>query len=175
MPPEFQLQDDLGYINFYLESLEGRDNRKRLFETKLLIVGKGNVGKTTLMKTLRNPKFDVEMGKEETTHGINIASFDKNIMFPSKKPFYNKFEDFDSLCSVVREGLELEYAPIFIPIKQQKYLLPGEGSYDDFLVELRLSDEPYDPFFDNYYNFSKNVKINICQSGNSAIKVVKPG
>jgi len=43
-----------------------------LHQCKLLIVGPGEVGKTTLMKKLKDPDFHVQPGLEPTTHGINI-------------------------------------------------------------------------------------------------------
>ncbi len=41
-------------------------------ESKLLLVGSGDVGKTTLMKKLKDNKFVVVPGKEDTTRGIDI-------------------------------------------------------------------------------------------------------
>jgi small GTP-binding protein len=46
-----------------------------LLQAKLLFVGSGEVGKTTLMRTLTEPGFQLkkrDIGKEETTHGIRI-------------------------------------------------------------------------------------------------------
>jgi len=43
-----------------------------LLESKLLIVGGGEVGKTTLMRKLLDNDFIVEPGQEPTTHGIKI-------------------------------------------------------------------------------------------------------
>lgn len=48
----------------------------RLLQSKLLIVGNGEVGKTTLMKKLENLDFQVEVGKEKSTHGINIVPWE---------------------------------------------------------------------------------------------------
>ncbi|MDQ1354075.1 MAG: internalin, partial [Acidobacteriota bacterium] len=43
-----------------------------LLESKLLIVGGGEVGKTSLMRKLLDNDFVVEPGREPTTHGIKI-------------------------------------------------------------------------------------------------------
>ncbi|MCP4151664.1 MAG: hypothetical protein GY757_28230 [bacterium] len=46
-----------------------------LLQAKLLLVGSGEVGKTTLMRTLTEPDFQLKedyIGKEPTTHGIRI-------------------------------------------------------------------------------------------------------
>jgi len=53
----------------------------RLLHSKLLIVGNGEVGKTTLMKKLKDNNFKVEVGKEETTHGINIVPWELQCPF----------------------------------------------------------------------------------------------
>ena len=53
----------------YLESVWG-DNLRPLAETKLLVVGQGSVGKTSLVKRLTNGEFDPG---ENKTEGIAIA------------------------------------------------------------------------------------------------------
>lgn len=55
-----------------------------LLQCKILIVGNGEVGKTTLMKKLKDPSFQVELGKEETTHGINISPWELNCRFDNE-------------------------------------------------------------------------------------------
>jgi len=51
-------------------------------ESKLLLVGSGNVGKTTLMKKLHDNNFKVEPGKEDTTRGIDIQPWQLTCPFP---------------------------------------------------------------------------------------------
>ena len=53
----------------------------RLLHAKLLIVGNGEVGKTTLMKKLKNNQFKVKIGKEPGTHGINIVPWELTCRF----------------------------------------------------------------------------------------------
>jgi internalin A len=53
----------------------------RLLHAKLLIVGNGEVGKTTLMKKLKNNNFKVKIGKEPGTHGINILPWELTCRF----------------------------------------------------------------------------------------------
>src|SRR5690606_38513350 len=97
LPIEISSSNDLSYIVYYFEGLRGRDNRGKLFETKLLLVGKGNVGKTTLMKVFQNNKFKVEVGKEKTTHGINVQSVKRDVFFPAKMPYYDRFLDMENI------------------------------------------------------------------------------
>jgi small GTP-binding protein len=53
-----------------------------LLECKIFLVGSGNVGKTTLMKKLKDGHFIVEPGKEETTRGVDIQSWQLSCPFP---------------------------------------------------------------------------------------------
>ncbi len=54
-----------------------------LLQCKLLIVGHGEVGKTTLMKKLIDPNHIVEPGQEPTTHGIHIEPWQITVPFPN--------------------------------------------------------------------------------------------
>jgi len=56
-----------------------------LLQCKLLLVGGGEVGKTTLMKKLKDPSFTVIPGREETTHGINIIPWQVPCRFSKQK------------------------------------------------------------------------------------------
>jgi len=51
-------------------------------ESKVLLVGSGDVGKTTLMKKLKNNRFKVKQGKEDTTRGIDIQPWQLSCPFP---------------------------------------------------------------------------------------------
>jgi internalin A len=53
-----------------------------LLESKLLLVGSGDVGKTTLMKKLKDNDFVVVPGKEDTTRGIDIQPWQLSCPFP---------------------------------------------------------------------------------------------
>jgi Leucine-rich repeat (LRR) protein len=58
-------------LKAYLRSLE--QNAEPLYEAKLVLVGEGNVGKTTLLKALKNEKGAGAPKKDErTTHGVEI-------------------------------------------------------------------------------------------------------
>jgi internalin A len=51
-------------------------------ESKLLLVGSGDVGKTTIMKKLKDNDFVVVPGKEDTTRGIDIQPWLLSCPFP---------------------------------------------------------------------------------------------
>ncbi len=53
----------------------------QLLHAKLLIVGNGEVGKTTLMKKLKDNQFKVKLGEEPSTHGINIVPWELSCRF----------------------------------------------------------------------------------------------
>jgi small GTP-binding protein len=65
-PMEIMEQGEIA-IKVYLESLEGK--KRVLNEVKMLLVGDGGAGKTSLVKRLIGEEFDKN---EPQTHGINI-------------------------------------------------------------------------------------------------------
>jgi len=69
----------LDEVKAYLRSLE--EETEELYEAKLLLVGEGDVGKTTLMKamTKRKPREG-----EPTTHGVNIDIHSLRVPHPEK-------------------------------------------------------------------------------------------
>ncbi|MGE5340440.1 MAG: leucine-rich repeat domain-containing protein [Candidatus Omnitrophota bacterium] len=69
-PPVEIVKQGTAAVRNYFEQLDL--GSRMLLESKLLIVGSGEVGKTTLMRKLLDNKFIVKPGEEETTHGIHI-------------------------------------------------------------------------------------------------------
>ena len=59
-------------LRSYLGSLEEPDQREELYEAKLVFVGEGGVGKTTLLKAMAGREGDEPKEGEPTTHGVNI-------------------------------------------------------------------------------------------------------
>ncbi len=57
-------------VKAYLRSLE--QNAEPLYEAKLVLVGEGNVGKTTLLKALKGIADEAPREHEPTTHGVEI-------------------------------------------------------------------------------------------------------
>jgi internalin A len=74
-------QAGLPALRAYLRSLEEPAKREELYEAKLVLVGEGGVGKTTLLKALtgREPRSD-----EPTTHGVKIDIQAMRLPHPEK-------------------------------------------------------------------------------------------
>ena len=70
--PALQSAYDQGLpaVKAYLRSLE--QNAEPLYEAKLVLVGEGNVGKTTLLKALKGKEGAAPQEHEPTTHGVEI-------------------------------------------------------------------------------------------------------
>ncbi|NIM17826.1 MAG: hypothetical protein GTO45_38105 [Candidatus Aminicenantes bacterium] len=79
-PPEEIVKKGNDAVKNYFDEIE---RASVLFlESKLLLVGSGDVGKTTLMKKLKNKHFKVVPGKEDTTRGIDIQPWQLPCPFP---------------------------------------------------------------------------------------------
>jgi GTPase SAR1 family protein len=65
----------------YLRSLE---NAEPLYEAKLVLVGEGNVGKTTLLKALKGKAGATPQEHEPTTHGVEIDIHGLRLPHPAK-------------------------------------------------------------------------------------------
>jgi len=81
-PPVEVVKQGTNAVRNYFKELEKES--VSLLQCKLLIVGNGEVGKTTLMKKLIDNNFGVEWGKEETTHGIHIQPWPLKIQFKDR-------------------------------------------------------------------------------------------
>ena len=66
----------------YLRSLEG--NAESLYEAKLVLIGEGNVGKTTLLKALKGKAGAAPQEHEPTTHGVEIDIHGLRLPHPAK-------------------------------------------------------------------------------------------
>ncbi|MCC5665284.1 leucine-rich repeat domain-containing protein [Nostoc sp. CHAB 5784] len=69
-PPEIVEQGTQAILTYLRERLEGSQQQ---WVSKLLVVGEGGVGKTSLLRALRGEEFDTQ---ESTTHGIEIKSLE---------------------------------------------------------------------------------------------------
>jgi GTPase SAR1 family protein len=72
----------LDAVKAYLRSLE--QNAEPLYEAKLVLVGEGNVGKTTLLKALKGKQGEAPQEHEPTTHGVEIDIHGLRLPHPAK-------------------------------------------------------------------------------------------
>ncbi|MCB9317056.1 MAG: hypothetical protein H6569_13030 [Lewinellaceae bacterium] len=70
-PPREIVEQGNKAILRYWEQIE-KQGAETLNEAKLIIVGEGKTGKTTLFNKLINPAFDLEKNPTDETHGINV-------------------------------------------------------------------------------------------------------
>lgn len=68
--PDEILEKGVDAIRNYLRSKAEADTEDFLYEAKMVMVGRGNVGKTVLTKRLTNPDYALSASK--TTHGISV-------------------------------------------------------------------------------------------------------
>ncbi len=68
--PDSIVEDGLDSIRNYLQSKIEADSEEYLYEAKMVVVGRGDVGKTVLTKKLINPKYSLD--ESDTTVGIDV-------------------------------------------------------------------------------------------------------
>jgi GTPase SAR1 family protein len=69
-------------VKAYLRSLE--QNAEPIYEAKLVLVGEGNVGKTTLLKALKGKAGEAPQEHEPTTHGVEIDIHGLRLLHPTQ-------------------------------------------------------------------------------------------
>ena len=130
---------DIRYLQDFLK-LNIYTEKERLYETKLIFVGKGEVGKTTLMKVIKDDAININCGTEETTHGINIDSMELDVFFPARPPHYT-------------HHYEMEYV---YQVFDQEDIENYEFEYD-----YRINDKYYSRFLDTFQNYCEEDQIEI--------------
>jgi len=85
-------QSGLDELKAYLRSIQEPDQREEFYEAKLVLVGEGGVGKTTLLKALtgKDPQTN-----ESTTHGVDIAIQALHLPHPQKENVEIKLNAWD--------------------------------------------------------------------------------
>ncbi len=71
-PPVEVVKEGKAAVINYFKELEKELGFVRFMHAKVLLVGQGDVGKTTLMKKILDPDYTVKPGTENTTEGIEI-------------------------------------------------------------------------------------------------------
>jgi len=117
-PPEV---GRLGLANIldYFRQLQS-EGEAYLYEAKLLIVGEGGAGKTTLAKKIADPKYQLQ--REDSTKGIEVLKW--NFPFRSDKTFQVNVWDFG--------GQEIYHATHqFFLTKRSLYILVADTRKED--------------------------------------------
>jgi internalin A len=137
LPPEIRRKEDLEILSFYRQQYE--QSIDRLYEAKLLIVGEGGAGKTTLAKKIQNSAYQLQPD-ENSTEGIDVIRWH----FPLKngKEFRVNIWDFG--------GQEIYHATHqFFLTKRSLYALVADSRKEDTdfyywlnVVELLSENSP---------------------------------
>ncbi|EIJ42935.1 Leucine Rich Repeat (LRR)-containing protein [Beggiatoa alba B18LD] len=126
-PPIEQLEPEgtSGEVNLlrvrnYLRQLK-EDGQDYLYEAKLLIVGEGEAGKTSLMRKITDPTYQLPEERIESTEGIDVVRYE----FPYKeRQFQVNIWDFG--------GQEIYHATHqFFLTKRALYLLVADNRKED--------------------------------------------
>ncbi len=82
----------LASVFTYLQSLSEEEDSVALYEAKLVLIGEGNVGKTSLLKAMKGeePRKD-----EETTHGMSVDIDAFRVSHPTLKDVRVQFNTWD--------------------------------------------------------------------------------
>ena len=71
-PPVEIVKQGTAAILRYFEQIAAQDGTEKLFEAKIIIVGEGETGKTTLFEKMKDENHDPVKKPTGETHGINI-------------------------------------------------------------------------------------------------------
>jgi internalin A len=124
VPPEVLKQGGLAVRNYYRQRLEANTNY--IYEAKLLIIGEGGAGKTSLANKLIDSSYTLKLegssNSEKSTEGIDVLRLD--FEHPSGNPFYINLWDFG--------GQEIYHATHqFFLTKRSLYLLVADTRQDN--------------------------------------------
>ena len=130
-PPKNVWKAGIDSIRNYYKELESAPTEEFLYEAKMVMIGRGESGKTVLTKKLTNPNFHFNP-KEPTTKGISVLKNPFNLMMTglNNSDTY-KFNIWDF-------GGQTKYdlAHQFFITKKSIYLLLTEARHEDNYLEF---------------------------------------
>ena len=137
-PPPEVVEQGIAAIRDYFRQLEA-EGVDYLYQAKLLIIGEAGAGKTTLMKKIKNPDYELKHD-EKSTEGIEVGKWDFNI--DGGQTFRLNIWDFG--------GQEIYHATHqFFLTKRSLYILVADTRKEDTdfykwlnLVELLSGNSP---------------------------------
>ncbi|WP_084227301.1 COR domain-containing protein [Nostoc sp. KVJ20] len=138
LPPEIQKKGARAILNFYKQQIEQETDR--LYEAKLIIVGEGGAGKTTLAKKIQDNQYTLQQD-ENTTEGIDVIQW-KFLLDNNNREFQVNIWDFG--------GQEIYHATHqFFLTKRSLYVLVADTRKEDTdfyywlnVVELLSGNSP---------------------------------
>jgi internalin A len=119
LPPEIRTKGFRAILNFYKQQLEQETDR--LYEAKLIIVGEGGAGKTTLAKKIQDNKYTLQQD-ENSTEGIDVIQW--KFLLDNNREFQVNIWDFG--------GQEIYHATHqFFLTKRSLYALVADTRKED--------------------------------------------
>jgi internalin A len=124
IPPEIVKEGGIAVRDYYRQRLEEKTDY--IYEAKLLIIGEGGAGKTSLANKLIDPKYQLKLegtkNPEKSTEGIDVLRFD--FPHPSGNSFRINIWDFG--------GQEIYHATHqFFLTKRSLYLIVADTRQDN--------------------------------------------
>lgn len=140
--PETIIEQGFEAIHQFVEEIYLSETSDKLLEVKLIFVGQGEVGKTSLMKKILDPFDAFKEGIEPTTHGINVRRWNRDIYFSDEE-----------LLSILKEKLidkeDNEDEPYEAKDDITDIFVYDDETYE--LIDIIVSDY-VDERNDEYYN-----------------------
>lgn len=155
------------YIQEYLKQIKYRE-KQRFYETKLIFVGRGEVGKTTLMKLIKDQSISIQLGDEAITHGITIDNMELEVFFSAHPPHYNSYHDIENVFEVFSKDEIDEYEIDYDERIGQKFYKSFSESFglleEETQMEIMMQNS-----LDTFFEVKKEIRVNLWDFGGQEI------